>query len=83
MDIFDEAPFLSPWYFDEHKPKLTVKGKDLTWKYLENFNGEYVSVLFLKDSKGTVLGLVNSFLYILPNESGDKFLLWKNELANA
>ncbi|MGV3541148.1 MAG: hypothetical protein ACO1OQ_15130 [Rufibacter sp.] len=82
-DVFDEAPFLSPWYFDKHKPKLTVNGKTLTWEYLENFNGEYVSVLFLKDNKGSVLGLVNSFLYILPNETGDKFLLWKNELEES
>ncbi len=81
-DVFDEAAFLSHWYFDKYKPKLSIKSHLLIWEYIENVESQYVGALLLKDRNGVVLGLVNSYIYIKSDESGSKFLVWKRTLEN-
>lgn len=74
-DPFDRAPFLLPWYFDKHKPKLTVDNSTLTWKFVEKIKDEYVGLVTLNGDKN-VLGFFNAYVYIQPSRTGDRFCVW-------
>lgn len=75
--LFDNAPFLSPWYFRDDKPSLTQKGgQQLKWKFIEKVNGEYIGVMTLLDNSNNVLGFMRGDNYVHPSLHGTKFLVW-------
>lgn len=67
-NIFDAAPFLSPWYFSENTPSIVREGQVLNWK-------KKGSLMILK--RGVAFfGIIDTYTYIIPSEKGDYFLIW-------
>jgi hypothetical protein len=76
LSLFDNAPFLAPWYFTDSKPVLIKDGKNLKWKYIDKVNDEYVGLLTLRDPIDNIFGLVNIYNYIHSSADKTKFLIW-------
>ena len=64
--------FLSPYYFKGSVPNI---GKNLSWKYFEKINGEYVGIIKLLRRK-ECLGLLDGYCYVKPIKN-DRFIIWK------
>ena len=75
-------PYLSPWYFTQNDPHLTHEASSLTWDHLKKINDEYIGINTLMNDKNECLGLVNTYVYILPTNDGSKFLIWKRQDHN-
>jgi hypothetical protein len=74
--LFDNAPYLCPWYFNETNPKLTKHNEPLKWKWIEKIGEEYVGVSTLVDQRGRCFGIVKTYTYLLPGPTNDEFLAW-------
>jgi len=71
-NLFDNVPFLAPWHFLPEKPNLKIQSLQLRWHYVEKHNGGITTL-----NKGeTVLGLVDTYTYVMPLPSGDEFCIW-------
>jgi hypothetical protein len=75
-NLFDKAPYLSPWYFEDANPMLTKNDTLLKWKWIEKIGQEYVGALLLVDEKGSCFGIVKTYTYLLPNSTHNEFLVW-------
>jgi hypothetical protein len=73
---WDNAPFLCPWYFDKTRPRVEKDGQLLEWNYLDKIHEKYVGIVTLKNRKKDDLGILKAYTYVLPNQTGDKFLIW-------
>jgi hypothetical protein len=80
---FDNAPYLTPWYVSENKPGLVKDRKILKWKYFEKIRGEYAGLFALRDGSDKLLGLVNTYNYILPSRDNTKFIIWNRSTNDA
>ena len=80
-ELFDNAPFLAPWYIEENKPAITKDGKILQWKFIKYINEKYVGVNTLTDEFSNVFGFINSDNYIHPSEDKTKFLIWNRSIG--
>jgi hypothetical protein len=67
--LFDKAPYLCPWYFNETSPKLTKDNEPLKWKWIEKIEEEYVGVSTLVDQAGRCFGIVKIYTYLLPGQT--------------
>lgn len=74
-DLFDNAPFLAPWYFSPEKPNLKIQSSLLKWDFIEMQNDEYLGIITLSKQK-TIVGLVDTYTYIQPLSSGEEFCIW-------
>ena len=59
-DLFENAPFLFPWYVGKDKPLLVGKDNPLNWNWIEKINEEYVGFVTLND-KENVLGIFDAY----------------------
>lgn len=75
-DIFEKAPYLSPWYFKESRPLLRRNGVKLKWNWIEKIGKEYVGTTILQRDNNECLGIVKTYTYLLPAIGNDKFLVW-------
>jgi hypothetical protein len=73
---FDKAPFLSPWYFSEDKPRLIKGGQKMKWKFIDKIKDEYVGVIALIDNSNDIFGFLNTYNYIHAAKDASKFLIW-------
>ena len=87
LHLFDNAPFLAPWYFSEGKPMLIRNGQKMKWKAIDKINDEHISLTTLQDMSGDIFGYVKIYNYIHPSEDKTKFLIWnrvtKDQSANS
>ena len=74
-DLFENAPFLFPWYVGKDKPLLVAKNNPLYWNWIEKINEEYVGYMTLND-KESVLGICNLYTYIQAIQNGELFFVW-------
>ena len=74
-DLFENAPFLSPWYFSQEKPNLSVNSSLLKWNFIEKQDDEYLGIITLKNGEN-ILGLVDSYTYVKALSSGKEFCIW-------
>jgi len=77
--LFDNAPFLSPWYISENSPQLVADNQYLKWGYIEKIDDQYVGLITLKDKNERIYGFIDAYNYILPSVDKTKFLIWKRE----
>lgn len=75
-NLFDKAPFLTPWYVQVNKPILTKDGHNFHWKYLDKVADEYVGLTTLRDNENNIMGFVNGYNYIHADTNKSKFLIW-------
>ena len=79
--LFNKAPSLCPWYFNDTTPKLMRNGKALRWHWLEKIKKEYVGAALLEDKKNQCFGILKTYTYLLPNAGKDQFLIWPKDMA--
>jgi hypothetical protein len=81
-NLFNKAPALCPWYFNDTTPKLKKNGQALRWHWLEKIGKEYFGAALLEDRKKTCFGIVETYTYILPNARHDQFLIWSKDMSS-
>jgi hypothetical protein len=74
--LFDKAPYLCPWYFNETTPKVMRNNELLKWRRIEKIGEEYVGTLLLVDQVGTCYGILKTYTYLLPSPTNEQFLVW-------
>ena len=74
-DLFENAPFLFPWYVGKDKPLLVSKDNPLNWNWIEKINEEYVGFVTLNE-KENVLGIFDAYTYIQVLQNGELFCIW-------
>ncbi|MFT3901980.1 MAG: hypothetical protein QM727_02355 [Niabella sp.] len=72
-NLFDKAPYLTPWYLQKDRPVLCKNGRQL------NFKSESETIT-LNDSKKNCLGVIEIYSYILPSDDNQSFLIWSRSL---
>ncbi|HEY5370411.1 MAG TPA: hypothetical protein VIJ75_15620 [Hanamia sp.] len=79
-DLMDFAPFLTPWYIHQDKPKLFKDGKQLSWTRVSKIDTENVDVNVLEDNNRNCYAIFNIYNYILPSSDNTSFLIWDRDL---
>jgi hypothetical protein len=74
-NLFDNAPFLSPWYFAPEKPNLKTPSSQLVWGFVEKRDEEYLGIITLCRGE-TILGLLDMYTNVKPLSSGEEFCIW-------
>jgi hypothetical protein len=80
--LFDNAPYLTPWYVNEHNPTLIKDGKVLHWKFFEKIRGEYVGLFTLRNYNNALFGAVKGYNYIHPSSDNSMFMIWSRNIKS-
>jgi hypothetical protein len=78
-NIFNHAPFLTPWYFTKDKPVLAKDGQPLKWRFIQSINDGYAGIMALEDSFGNLLGFLKTYNYIHVDSESNRFLIWNRD----
>lgn len=78
----DFAPYLTPWYVHQDKPKLLKDSEKLLWTRIDNVNNETVDVIVLEDNHKNCYAIIDIYTYILPSSEKNSFLIWDRDSKN-
>lgn len=80
-DLFDESPFLFPWYVQEAKPRLLHNGRILRWKYEENIGDKAANFTTLTNGS-ELLGIFKIYTFIYPSKTKTSFCVWNQRYTD-